>query len=65
MSRLILQESQTRGYAMFLAEVPKDFGGVGKLAWHDDVLVLHEVGAGPWPELSERTVTVQAGGLKL
>jgi hypothetical protein len=50
---------------MFLAEVPKDFGGVGKLAWHDDVLVLHEVGAGPWPELTERTVTVQAGGLKL
>ena len=27
------QEAQTRGYAMFLAEVPQDFAGVGRLAW--------------------------------
>ena len=57
------QESQTRGYAMFLAEVPQDFAGVGRLAWDGDVLMLHEVGN--WPELTKRTVMVQTGALRL
>ena len=50
------QEKQTRAYAVFILEAPKDFKGVGTLTMDGDVLTATEVEG-------DRTLTI--GGIAL
>jgi hypothetical protein len=50
-------EKATRPYAIFLFRVPKDYQGVGRLAYEGGAITLHE------RDGAERTLTMETGSL--